>query len=272
MLLFLASLFVATMIVSNSSSQQKLENIIMLLVIFLIVILAAFRLTAWAVISVGLSVIMYAAYKLFLIYGEGAYVESASFAWLFLPLLCLGGMFLFLQGYVKTELHNEVLRQQVDELVMIDPLTGLYNLRSLYNDLERLIAYAYRNNIDITVMIVQLRYSEELKKILSKRHFDMLIQRMVEILQEATRIEDKMYVIDSMGTIAVVLTCNEEGAQLVKGRIKSKIDVKSAFEGITDAPIKVDTRIAYVQYDKSAGKINSMELVKRVEGELQYDV
>lgn len=272
MLVFLASIFVSSFIVSNSDAELKMENVIMFLVLILSIILVSFQITTLAVVCAGLQVLMYSAYKLYLNYSQGISVQLLSYAWLFLPLLAVGSMLLFLQGRLRTELENEVLKQQVEDLVMIEPLTGLYNFRSMYNDLERQIAYSYRNSLDLSLMIVKLRYESELKKILSSRNYDALIQKLASILEDCIRLEDKIYAIDNKGSVALMLTCDSEGAAIVRQRINNSLNAKDAFARITDAPIKVETRSAYVQYNKDEGRISAMELVQKVESELQYDV
>jgi len=155
---------------------------------------------------------------------------------------------------------------------MIEPLTGLYNFRSMCNDLERQIAYSYRNSLDLTLMIIKLKYEAELKKILSTRNYDTLKQRLAGILEDSIRLEDKIYAIDDKGSVAIILTCDAAGATIVRQRIHNALSVKDAFAKITDAPIKVETRSAFVQYNKAEGRINAMEFIQKVESELQYDV
>lgn len=272
MFVFLISIFASSLLVSNSSAELKMENVIMFLILILAVILVSFQITTLATVCAGLQVLMYSAYKLYLNYSKGISIQFISYAWLFLPLIAVGSMLVFLQGRLRTELENDVLKQQVEDLVMIEPLTGLYNFRSMCNDLERQIAYSYRNSLDLTLMIVKLRYEAELKKILSNRNYDTLIQRLASKLEDCIRLEDKIYAIDDKGSIALILTCDAEGAAIVRKRINSSLNAKDAFAKITDAPIKVETRCAYVQYNKKEGRISAMELVQRVESELQYDV
>lgn len=272
MLLFLISIFVGALLVGNASTEHKMENIIMFLVLILAVILVSFQITTLATVCAGLQVLIYSAYKLYLSFAKGVSIELISYAWLFIPLIAVGSMLVFLQGRLKTEQENEILNQQVKELVMIEPLTGLYNFRSMCNDLERQIAYSYRNSLDLTLMIFKLKYEAELKKILSTRNYDILKQRLAGILEDSIRLEDKIYAIDDKGSIAIILTCDAEGATIVRQRINNSLSAKDAFAKITDSPIKVETRSAYVQYNKVEGRISALEFIQRVESELQYDV
>jgi GGDEF domain-containing protein len=168
-------------------------------------------------------------------------------------------------------MENTMLKEQVEELVMVDALTGLYNLRSFYYDIGRQISYAKRNKLPLTLMIVKLRYGQELQNVLSKNQYDLVKQRLVQIVTDAVRIEDRLYSIDKEGGLAAVLTCNETGAALVSGRIHSRVGEKGAFDQIADSSIKIDVKIGYVQYIETMG--NDMTNYKKcVEKELQYDV
>lgn len=272
MALFLGCVFASALIVGNSSSSLRIENIIMMMGLFIAVILASFKAFTLAVVVSSIQVIIFTAYKVFYTYNTGLQIEFTSYLWLFLPFITIGSIMVYLQGNIKTESENEMLREQVEELTMIEPLTGLYNLRSLYNDLGRQMAYSARNNLDISLMIIELRYESELKTILSKKNYEILRQKMALIVQDALRIEDRIYAIDEKGTLAIILTCDTEGSVIVKNRIKNKLNDKEAFSGITDSPIKVDTKIAFLQYDEKEVGTNAIAFKQRVESELQYEV
>ena len=178
---------------------------------------------------------------------------------------------MFKKGMERVEIENAMLKQQVEELVMIDPLTGLYNLNSFYHDILVQIQYTKRNNIPMTLMILKLRYEQELKKVLSKKNYELLLQRLARLVEDAIRIEDKIYSLNQNGELGLILTCDEEGAIIVRNRLRNSLDKKEAFDGITDRSIRVSTQIAFIQYSLDM-KDDIMGLKERVEGELQYDV
>ncbi len=271
LLLFLMSLIGSMGVLYAGGSGLLIENSVMLFVTVIAVILVTFSMDFAALVVVGSQIICYSAYKLFILYEKGTAINIYSFAWLILPLVIVGTMKLFISGRNRLELENSMLRQQVEELVLIDPLTGLYNLRSFYYDIDRQIRYTRRNQLPLTLMIIKLRYGQELKKILTKKNFDKLKQRLAEIIGDAIRIEDNQYSIDNDGSLAIILTCDESGGELVRNRIRSMVGEKGAFDGITDTSIKVEVQIAFLQYKEEIG--NDTAFFKQsVEKELQYDV
>lgn len=271
LLLFLISLIGSMGVLYAGGSGLLIENSVMLFVTVITIILVTFSMDFAAFVVVGSQIICYSAYKLFILYEKGTAINIYSFAWLILPLVIVGTMKLFISGRNRLELENSMLRQQVEELVLIDPLTGLYNLRSFYYDIDRQIRYTRRNQLPLTLMIIKLRYGQELRKILTKKNFDKLKQRLAEIIGDAIRVEDNQYSIDNDGSLAIILTCDESGGELVRNRIRSMVGEKGAFDGITDTSIKVEVQIAFIQYKEEIG--NDTAFFKQsVEKELQYDV
>ena len=271
LLTFLISMFLSLAVLFAGGPEARVENAVMLFITVAAIILVTFSADLASFIIVGSQIICFTAYKLFMLYQRGSVISIYSFAWLVLPILVVGSMRLFIFGRNRLELENGILRQQMEELVMIDPLTGLYNLRSFYYDIDKQIRYTRRNKLPLTLMLIKLRYAQELKRILSKKNFDKLKQRLAEIIGDAIRVEDNQYSIDNDGSLAIILTCDDAGGELVRNRIRSMVGEKDAFDGITDTSIKVEAQIAFVQYRDEIG--NDGVLFKQsVEKELQYDV
>ncbi|MGB8450888.1 MAG: hypothetical protein WCD89_01010 [Anaerocolumna sp.] len=273
MLLLLICLFSGTIILSLSPAGQKMEYTLMLLVTFTAVMLAAYRLVISSIVCAGLQVVVYTAYKIFFNYTLEVPIEVINYVWLFYPFITVGAMVLFIQRSIKIESEIGILREQVEDLVLIDSLTGLYNLKSLYLDLGSSIALATRKKTDITLMIVKLRYEPELKKILGRNNYMTLKQKLAVLVQETLRVEDKVYAIDDKGTLAMILLCDSAGAEIVKNRLKYNLNSKeAASEIIEHKTIKLDFQFAYLQYQTELYGKDVMGYKQKVESELQYDV
>jgi diguanylate cyclase (GGDEF)-like protein len=271
LLIFLLSVFCSAIVVYAGGSELLLENLVMVFFTAAAIILITFSVDMTAFVVIGSQLICFTSYKLFNLFENGTVIEASSYAWLVLPIISIGSIKLFCIGRNRLELENNVLRQQVEQLVMIDPLTGLYNLRSFYYDIERQIRYTRRNNLPLTLMLIKLRYAQELNKILSKNNYDKLKQRLAEIAADALRIEDNQYSIDKDGSLAVILTCDEKGGELVRNRIRAMVNENGSFDNIASESIKVDVQIAYMQYNQEIGD-DAAYFKSCVEKELQYDV
>ena len=129
------------------------------------------------------------------------------------------------------EIENAVLKKQIEELVVVNPLTKLYNLRSLYNDLNVQVSYAERNKVPLSLMIIVLKYESELRSVLSRHNYEMVIQRLAQLVVDTVRVEDKTYSIDNKGSLAVILTCDKSGSDIAMRRIKSQVSSGMHLQG-----------------------------------------
>lgn len=262
----------AALAVGIVDDSMKTEFVVMLMGTFLAILLAGFKLTGISVVTGAFEVLLYTAYKLFSFFTYSTEIESICYVWVILPLLSVGAMTVFMYGSRQTELENDILKEQVEELVLVNSLTGLYNLRSLYIDLQKQAAYCERNNMTVSLMIIKLRFGQELKKVLSKRNFEAMIQRMAVIITDAVRLEDRTYSLDNEGMVGVILTCNQENSKFVRDRIRASLEKKDAFAGIVERAIRVEVKIACLEYDKEKYGPDMILFKQKVENELQYDV
>lgn len=200
----------AALAVGIVEEALKIEFVVMLMGTFLAILLAGFKLTGISVVTGAFEILLYTAYKLFSFFTYARKIEPICYVWIVLPLLSVGAMAAFIYGSRQTELENDVLKEQVEELVLVNSLTGLYNLRSLYIDLQKQVAYSERNHMTVSLMIVKLKFGQELKKVLSRRNFEALIQRMAVIITDAVRLEDRTYSLDNEGMVGVILLEREK--------------------------------------------------------------
>lgn len=272
LVLLLASLFTGAMTVSYTPKALLFEAVIMLLATFVALLFAGFKLFYLSIILAGLEVTIYTAYRLYLFLSYDTEIPTQSFVWIFLPIVSVAVMYLFVSGNRRLELENDILREQVEELVMVNPLTKLYNLRSLYYDLFIQVSYAERNKLPLSLMVIVLKYEAELASILSRQNYEKMVQRLAQIVSDTVRVEDKTYSTDNKGSLAIIMTCDKEGSNIAINRLRSRISEPDAFLGIAENAIKIEVKIASMEYNKEEFGDNMMSFKQRVENELQYDV
>lgn len=272
MVLLLACLFTGAMTVSYTPKALLFEAVLMFLGIFGALLLTGFKLLSLSCVLAGLEILIYTAYRLYLFLSYETEIPLISFVWIFLPILSVTSMYMFVSGNRRLELENDILREQVEELVMVNPLTRLYNLRSLYHDLQIQVSYAERNKLPLSLMVIVLRYESELKSILSRQNYERVIQRLAQIVSDTVRIEDKTYSTDNKGSLAIIMTCDKEGSEIAMRRLRSRISEPDAFSGIADNAIKIEVKMASMEYSLEEFGDNMIQFKQRVENELQYDV
>lgn len=184
------------------------------------------------------------AYKLYSFYAVGETVYLTDYFVTVLPLLGSGAAALFSRSMRHVNAENKLLRRQVDEQVLVDDVTELYNLRAMYRDAQMMTGYCVRNH---------------------------LRKRLAELVMDSVRVEDKVYCIDEHGTMAILLTSNEANSAYVRSRIIEAVTKEDAFDGILERGTHIDLRFACKEYDEHFGK-DMMAFKKAVESELAYDV
>ena len=269
---FLFGMIVAALTVGLSFGENSTVYLVMFFATCLGVMLAAYRFQYVAVVTGALQTLTYAVYVLYAAIGSGKAIVLMDYVWLFLPILCVASMALFMANMKRVEEMADMLEGQLQRMELVDPVTGLSNLRCMYMELERRLAYARRNDVEVSLIIFQPRYYQELRSILSAAQMAELKRRMGRLIEETLRLEDRVYAMDDEGTLGVVcIGCGAEGAIIVKERLSALLARRESFEGIVDRPLRVDVRAGFYTYDKDEVR-NVIEFKQRAENELQYDV
>ena len=56
-------------------------------------------------------------------------------------------MNLYIYRAAKIEDENSVLRARIEDLLLLDPITGLNNIKSMYMDLKTLDLYCFKSGL-----------------------------------------------------------------------------------------------------------------------------
>ncbi len=271
--LMLLSFILAVVVTNSTGSDYFAENLIMTVVMAAAVVITVSGYVTISVVVAAVATVVFVGLKVYHIITDRQDFPPVSFLWVILPAMCVVGCAFYVKRYSPLTLENALLKKQIAELVMIDPVTGLYNLRSLFMDIQTQISYAERNNSPISLMIIRLRYPAEMKKVLKTNQYEKVVKRLSLLLVDTVRLEDRVYSIDENGGFGIILTCDREGTRIVEGRLRKKLDDPKWFAGITDKQqIRTEVRIGYLQYDKSKYNRNANEFKDDVEQEVSYDL
>lgn len=240
---------IASIVMSNSGIELFKINLTMAGVTFAVAVLAAFRVINGAMILAGLQTVIFIGVSLSMSSG-GKLDNKVLFGWILVPGLLVTGYSFIDRSKKEQERLREVMNGQLDQLIMTDPVTGLYNLRSMYMDIQTQISYAERNNKQICLMILKPKYVEEMKAVLKQDEFDEVVVRLSKAVCDTVRLEDKVYAIDSEGSFGVILTCDLAGAELVEERLAEKLKDEELYDGVDEEhDIRVEMMLGCVQYD-----------------------
>ena len=244
----------ASIVMSNCSQDLYKENLTMVVVTFTVAVLAAFRVVNAAMILAVLQTVIFIGIKIASA-ASGNLDEKISLGWIVVPILIVLGYTFINRAKKEADLSQEIMNDQINELIMTDPVTGLYNLRSMYMDIQTQISYAERNGKDICLMILKPKYTEELKTALKAKEFKEVVVRLSKAVCDTVRLEDRVYSIDSEGGFGIILTCDLEGAGLVEERLAEKLGDEEMYSGVVAGnDIRVDMQYGCVQYDEGLNR------------------
>lgn len=265
--------FILAVVVTNATGQDSFaENMIMTIAMAAAVVITVSGYLTMAVIASAVATVIFAGLRIYSIISSQKEFQPVSFLWVILPAMCVVGIALYVKRYTPLTLENAVLKKQITELVMIDPVTGLYNMRSMFMDIQTQISYAERNNSPISLMIIRLRYPAEMRKVLKTAEYEKVIKQLSLLLEDTVRLEDRVYSLDENGGFGIILTCDKEGTKIVEGRLREKLADPKWFQGVTDKQIRTEVKIGYLQYDKAKYNRNANEFKDDVEEEVNYDM
>ncbi len=269
--LFMASIITGSLIVALGNKEFLYQNVALLFGIFLVGLLIILRARTAGIIVSSIIILVFTIYKLYMRLAYFKPIEWTAFLWPLLIIATLAGMSLFVALLSTIEGVNSILNRRIDELTTIDPLTGLENLRSLVGSLKRYMALSERNGTFMGLMMVRLRYHEELKKVLTTRQFNDLRHILAETITNVLRMEDRVFTIDENGSIAIIYFGEEKGVSVVKSRILHAVEKQNMLPDLNEQMLTVELSIVHRHYDKSYSK-DALRYISDVEKEFAYEV
>lgn len=271
MLLFMASLFAAALITALTGRDLLYQNVVLLACLMLTALLVILRAQVAGAILTAVVLLGFAVYKVYVRMAYGTPIELTAYLWPLLQVGALGGATLFISLYATMEGVNRILNRRINELTVMDPLTGLENQRSMLMSLRRYMALCERNGDDMGLMLIRLRYAEELRKVLSANQFNELRARLAETIQHMLRLEDRLFTMDENGTMGLIYFSKAAGEQIIKNRILNAVQSANMLPDLNEQMLVVELSIVFRHYDASYGK-DAMRYLNEVEKEFAYEV
>ena len=271
LLLMMICISVGAAITALGGDDLLGQHLAMLLGLFAVALLVVLRARITGTVAAAALILIFTVYKLYSYFVYETAFRWTDWIWPFLVIGTLGGTVLFISLYATVEGVNSVLNQRIDTLTVMDPLTGLENRRSMTRLLGRYMALSERNGLDMGLMLIRLRYAEELKKVLSRRQFNELRQNLASALEDTLRLEDRVFTIDDEGSFGIIYFSKVEGAPFIKNRILDTVSKRDMLHDMKEMVLRVELSIVYMQYDKEYGK-DVLRFISEVEKEFAYEV
>lgn len=271
LLMFMLSMLGAALITGLTEKALLYQHVALMLGMIFSALLTALRARIAGTALTAVSLLAFTAYKVYYRLAYSVSIEWTAYFWPALLLAALGGMTLFITLYSNIEGLNGILNRRLDELTVIDPVTGMENLRSMIISLKRYMALSERNGTDMGLMMVRLRYADEIKKVLTRTQFNDLRKILADAVQQSLRLEDRVFTIDEAGSLGIIYFSVVAGAPVVKQRIISVVQQQNMVPSLAGQTLNVEVSVVFREYDKSMGK-DAMKFIDEVEKEFAYEV
>ena len=121
------------------------------------------------------------------------------------------------------------------------------------------------------LMMIRLRYAEEIRKVLSRQQFNDLRVMLANVIQNALRVEDRVYSLDDAGSMGIIFFSAEAGAPVVKQRLINAVSGKDMLPGLVGQKLTVELSVVWKMYRPELGK-DAMRMISEVENEFAYEV
>ena len=168
---------------------------------------------------------------------------------------------------VKSQLRNKTIHdelraanEKLKSLIDIDDLTGLYNMRSIYDRLENEIERARRYDRSVCVIMLDLDFFKKVNDYNDHLFGSFVLSQIGKIIQQNIRKVDFAARYGGDEFIIVLTEINQLGAHSFSERLRKVIE-KTEFKNET-CSMHLTTSIGYAITKKGQSDIDSRNLVR----------
>ncbi|WP_195972090.1 diguanylate cyclase domain-containing protein [Clostridium thermobutyricum] len=250
--------------------KSSYENYIMFLVLMIVCIVSYYL---GVTVSLVLTLVVDFAYisvKIYQFFMSGTLANVETYYWLIMIVLAALVSSQLSKNIVELQYEISELKDKNQKLVMIDSEVGIRNMKAFMNEMPIYISMVKRHRtIPLTLMVTRIKYSKNIRKIIGDEEYGKLIKLIGTKTSDMLRDEDRKYIL-SDDTFAYILITDENGSNIVKNRMKQRIDEIVIEESQVLGGVKVEIQVGICEWKEEIN--NSIEFLRLAESELDYDV
>ncbi|KRL84911.1 GGDEF domain protein [Lacticaseibacillus pantheris DSM 15945 = JCM 12539 = NBRC 106106] len=191
--------------------------------------------------------------------------------WLVAPVLLLLSFNGMTQQLRILQTDNARMRADMVERGALDEQTNLRTMVSYIQDVGVFTETNRRFNLPVTTVVIQVRYFTDLQRMMSTERVDELIKVASAAINDATRDNDIVYMLDDTNpTWAVLLYSDSAGAGIAATRIKERF-VEATAASVALQSVDLSLRAGIEQWDGQTMH-DPHDLMNGAIKELEYDV
>lgn len=261
-----------SVVFTSGDQTHYLSNIILLNAAFLIAIITYFTNIITGLIFNIVFIFGYGSFILYQTIIVGTIIDGERFFWLFIPPLFTVVTWMMTLGNRRLQSENERLQRKNESLATMDESTNLKNMRSLHQDASVFMALSTRYEIPLTLMIITVRYWDEVKRMISEEQMNNVILDISKLSESSVRMNDSLYILNTNNpTWALLLFTERTGADVVIDRIKQKVDSLNADGFSSKYKVELQLRIGAIEYNPETIK-SPIDFIAQARNQLEYDV
>lgn len=191
--------------------------------------------------------------------------------WLVAPVLLMLSFNGMTQQLRILQTDNARMRADMVERGALDEQTNLRTMVSYIQDVGVFTETNRRFNLPVTTVVIQVRYFTDLQRMMSTERVDELIKVASAAINDATRDNDIVYMLDDTNpTWAVLLYSDAAGAGIAATRIKERF-VEATAASVALQSVDLSLRAGIEQWDGQTMH-DPHDLMNGAIKELEYDV
>ncbi|WP_127588381.1 diguanylate cyclase domain-containing protein [Paenibacillus koleovorans] len=269
--LFLFLLCFVSILFAAGDPNRYIENMILLNIAFLLAIITYFTTVTTGLILNIVFLFGYGTYTLYQTVVIGEIVGSQTYFWLLLTPAYTLVTWMLTNAYKVLQTENMRLQRANDTLATMDDKTNLKNSRSFQNDATVFMALSVRYKIPLTLLIMNVKYWDELKRMISEDTMTEAIYDLSKLGETSIRTNDSLYMLSKENpTWGLLLFTDRDGAQFVINRLnQSVVEMNTMFS--EKYRIELNLRIGATQYDPQTIE-TPLDFIVQARKQLEYDV
>jgi len=166
--------------------------------------------------------------------------------------------------------ENKSLKNKNEDNILEDSITGLRNIVAMKKDLQKSMSFSDRHNIPIQLVLIEIKYIEELKSLYKSNDFEKIIEAISKCMISVTRKEDNKYRLSENMFAIILENITFDSGLCVKEKLKKELgEIEVKIGNVTEA-INMDYYVVVYEYDSAIASV--AEYLSKAKKELVYDV
>ena len=267
--LLIGLFFMAAMTFIYLDLGKSIEGYIMITLVMIIAQISYYSGKTVALIIAMIVDFIYSTYAFYLSFTKGQVLDVKFTYWMII--IPLTALIVSLLSELTIEMQESIdaLKKENEKYIMVDECTEIKNASAFMNEMPIYMNLHKRYNMPITLVLVRLKHSKQLERIVGENFFKEIIKKCSDALGETLRYEDGKYLIHR-NTFGYILICDEKGALIVKNRMKEAVKEIKIGQDKLYKDLNIEVQIgSFTQNEKV---VDAMSFINLAEKELDYDV